>query len=155
MALAIIATLFVLALILCLVEVFLIPGFGVCGILSTACAVGGVIVTFTEYGIWGGLIASGAVLLVGALLLYWVMHSKHLEKASLHAVIDSTVATEEQARVNLGDKGVALTRLALVGNARIADVELEVRSASGFIEEGTPVVVTKIKQGEIYVVATE
>ena len=151
MSLTIIIILFVLALVLCIVEVFLVPGFGVCGVLSIACAVAGVVITYTAYGFVAGLIATAAVVIVGALLLYWVMHSKQLEKASLHAVIDSTVATEEQAQVRVGDTGVALTRLALVGNARIGSVEVEVRSASGFIEEGSPVIVTKTKQGEIYV----
>lgn len=151
MSLTIIIVLFALALVLCLVEVFLVPGFGVCGVVSAVCAVAGVVTTYLTMGYWMGLIVTGLVLIIGALLLYWVMHSKQLEKASLHAVIDSTVATEEQSRVNVGDHGVALTRLALVGNARFGDVEVEVRSASGFIEEGTPIVITKTKQGEIYV----
>ena len=142
---------FALALVLCLVETFLIPGFGVCGVLSALCALIGVGATFGMYGMAAGAVATAAVLLVGGLLLYWVMHSKRIEELSLHATIDSSVATEEQAQVKVGDEGVAITRLALVGMARIGKVEVEVRSASGFLDEGTAVVVSKINNSEIYV----
>ena len=149
--LTIIIIMFALALALCLVETFLIPGFGICGILSTVCALVGIGMTFSSYGVAAGSAATVAVLVVGGLMLYWVMHSKRIERLSLHATIDSSVATEEQAQVKVGDSGVALTRLALVGTARLGDVEVEVRSAGGFIDEGTPVVVSKISRGEIYV----
>lgn len=149
--LTVIIIMFALALALCLVETFLIPGFGICGILSAVCALVGIGMTFSSYGVAAGSAATVAVLVVGGLMLYWVMHSKRIERLSLHATIDSSVATEEQAQVKVGDSGVALTRLALVGTARLGDVEVEVRSAGGFIDEGTPVVVSKISRGEIYV----
>ena len=142
---------FALALVLCVVETFLIPGFGVCGVLSALCALIGVGDTFGMYGMVAGAVATAVVLLVGGLLLYWVMHSKRIERLSLHATIDSSVATEEQSQVKVGDQGVTITRLALVGMARIGTVEVEVRSASGFIDEGTPIVVSKINNSEIYV----
>ena len=142
---------FALALVLCVVETFLIPGFGVCGVLSALCALIGVGATFGMYGMIAGAVATAVVLLVGGLLLYWVMHSKRIERLSLHATIDSSVATEEQSQVKVGDQGVTITRLALVGMARIGTVEVEVRSASGFIDEGTPIVVSKINNSEIYV----
>ncbi|MBP5361076.1 MAG: nodulation protein NfeD [Bacteroidaceae bacterium] len=142
---------FALALVLCVVETFLIPGFGVCGVLSALCALIGVGATFGMYGMAAGAIATAVVLIVGGLMLYWVMHSKRIERLSLHATIDSSVATKEQSLVKVGDHGVALTRLALVGMARIGQVEVEVRSASGFLDEGTPVIVSKINNSEIYV----
>ncbi|MBO4487251.1 MAG: NfeD family protein [Bacteroidaceae bacterium] len=151
MTLTILIIIFALALVLCVVETFLIPGFGVCGVLSALCALIGVGATFGMYGLAAGAIATAVVLLVGGLLLYWVMHSKRIERLSLHATIDSSVATEAQSTVKVGDKGTALTRLALVGMARLGEVEVEVRSASGFIDEGTPIVVTKINNSEIYV----
>ena len=151
MTLTILIIIFAIALVLCLVETFLIPGFGVCGVLSAVCALIGLGATFGMYGAMVGTIATAVVLLLGGLLLYWVMHSKRIKRLSLDATIDSSVATAEQAQVKLGDKGTALTRLALVGTARLGTVEVEVRSASGFLDEGTPVVVTKVNGGEIYV----
>lgn len=153
MTLIIILIVFVLSLALCLVETFLIPGFGICGIISALCAILGVSMAFSAYGMAVGFAAAAAVLIVGGLLLYWVMHSKRIKRLSLHATIDSSVANDVLSQVKVGDSGVALTRLALVGNARLGEVETEVRSASGFIEEGTPVRVVRINRGEIYVSA--
>lgn len=153
MTLIIILIVFVLSLALCLVETFLIPGFGICGIISALCAIIGVSMAFSAYGMAVGFAAAAAVLIVGGLLLYWVMHSKRIKRLSLHATIDSSVANDVLFQVKVGDLGVALTRLALVGNARLGEVETEVRSASGFIEEGTPVRVVRINRGEIYVSA--
>lgn len=153
MTLIIILIVFVLSLALCLVETFLIPGFGICGIISALCAIIGVSMAFSAYGMAVGFAAAAAVLIVGGLLLYWVMHSKRIKRLSLHATIDSSVANDVLSQVKVGDSGVALTRLALVGNARLGEVETEVRSASGFIEEGTPVRVVRINRGEIYVSA--
>lgn len=153
MTLIIILIVFVLSLALCLVETFLIPGFGICGIISALCAIIGVSMAFSAYGMVVGFAAAAAVLIVGGLLLYWVMHSKRIKRLSLHATIDSSVANDVLSQVKVGDSGVALTRLALVGNARLGEVETEVRSASGFIEEGTPVRVVRINRGEIYVSA--
>ena len=149
--LTMIIIMFALALVLCLVETFLIPGFGVCGVLSALCALIGLGAVFGMYGIVAGSVATAAVLLLGGLMLYWVMHSKRIERLSLHATIDSSVASEAQQTVKVGDKGVAFTRLALVGMARLGSVEVEVRSASGFIDEGTPIIVTKINNNEIHV----
>ena len=150
--LVLVITLFVVSLVLYLVELFLIPGLGICGFFSAASVLIGLGMVFVGYGTVIGLVTTVIVFVIGASLLYWVMHSRRIERLSLHAQIDSTVANEQLSQINVGDTGVALTRLALVGNANINNVECEVRSAGGFIEEGTPVRVTKIHLNEVYVV---
>lgn len=155
MLLVIIISLFVVALVLFLVEVFLLPGLGICGVASALCVLFALGVAFVGYGLFVGLVATAVVVVLGAWSLYWVMHSRRLKRLSLHARIDSTVANEQLLQIKVGDRGVALTRLALVGNACINGIECEVRSASGYIEEGTPVVVTKINMSEVSVVSEE
>ena len=46
---------------------------------------------------------------------------------------------------------VALTRLALIGNADIEGQTVEVKSAGQFIEEGTPIVVVSVNDALILV----
>ena len=79
------------------------------------------------------------------------MHSKTLEKYSLHKSIDSTAASAEQLSVRPGDEGVAITRLALIGNSDIGGRTVEVKSADGFLDEGTPVVVVRVEDAQITV----
>ena len=65
--------------------------------------------------------------------------------------IDSTIATEASKEVKIGDTGVAITRLALIGNALINDNIVEVKSCDGFLDENTPIIVERILEKVIMV----
>ena len=147
----IIGILLVVSLILMAVEVFIVPGLGASGIVSAICAVAADVMIYNEYGGWAAFIALLIFILLALLLVWWVSRSKTLEKVSLHSSIDSTNATQEQLSVKEGDEGVALTRLALIGNAKIAGKVVEVKSSGKFIEEGTPLVVVRVNEALILV----
>lgn len=84
-------------------------------------------------------------------LLLVVCPFETLDRMSLHSTISSTSATPSQLSVKAGDTGVATTRLALIGNAKIADCDVEVKSEDGFINEGTPIIVTRVNEALILV----
>ncbi len=151
MELIVILLLFIVCAILMAVEVFIIPGTSLAGIAAGCCLVIANYITFDQYGITIGLWVLVASLVCCGLLGYWMMHSKTLEKYSLHKSIDSTAATEAQLSVKPGDEGVAVTRLALIGNADINGKQVEVKSADGFLDEGTPVVVVRVDEAQITV----
>ena len=92
---------------------------------------------------------------VPGLMIWAVARSKTLDKIALHSTISSTNATSAQLEVKVGDKGVALTRLALVGNAEINGKSVEVKSAGAFINAGTPIRVKSVSEALITVVADE
>lgn len=143
--------LLLLSVVLTAVEVLLIPGFGITGIAAAACLIGANVLAFTSYG----SVVGGVVLGVSALLFvgvgYWLFTSKSLDKIGLKRTIDSTAASEAQLSVRPGDEGRALTRLALVGNADIGGRIVEVKSADGFLDEGTPIRVTRVENAQIWV----
>jgi len=149
--LLIIGIIVLIALLLFALEAFVTPGFGVAGIGATLCVVLADSLTFYYYG---GFAATIALLVSTAcvlLLIWWMGHSRAVERMSLHANIDSTNATAAQLAVRPGETGRALTRLALIGNAEIAGRQVEVKSAGGFIDEGTPIVVTAVQDALILV----
>lgn len=140
-----------IALLLFALEALVTPGFGVAGIGATICVV---IADAMVYHYYGGFAATVALListLVVLLFIWWLSRSKTLDKMSLKANIDSTSATEAQLSVRPGEEGMALTRLALIGNAEIAGRQVEVKSMGAFIEEGTPIVVTAVQDALILV----
>lgn len=147
----IIILLVILALLLFAIEGLVIPGFGVAGIGAAVCVIVADVMVYQEYGmmpaIWAVLISTVVVLL----FFWWFGRSKALDKMSLHSTISSTAATSAQLSVKVGDKGVATTRLALIGNAMIGQHSVEVKSEDGFINEGTPVVVTRVNDALILV----
>lgn len=112
--------LILLALVLFALEIFVFPGFGISGIGGIASLGSAIYLIYNEYGgnaALGTLVASGLVL---ALCIWWVMRSKAIERVSLKSTIDSTAATQAQLSVKVGDKGKALTRLALkIGRAHV------------------------------------
>lgn len=149
--LVIIILLVVLALLLYAVEAFITPGFGAAGISATICVVIANVMVYFNYDLTTAIIALFVSIAIVFLLFYLLTHSRVLERAALKANIDSTNATAEQLSVQVGDRGHALTRLALIGNARIEGKDVEVKSAGDFIDEGSPVVVTAVQDALIIV----
>ncbi len=141
----------VLALVLGLLEVFVIPGFGLAGISAIVCAVVDLVLIYNGYGFPWAFVAVIVAVAVLCLMLYIVFHTKAIDKMSLHATISSTNATEAQLSVAVGSEGKALTRLALVGNAEIDGKVVEVKSSGEFIEPGTPIRVTLVNEATVVV----
>lgn len=151
MDITIIALLLIAAIILFLVELFVIPGISIAGILAGGCYLYANYYAFTRLGMTGGFVTLGisAVACVGSLV--WFMRSKTLDRISLKTDITGTVDRSAEQSVQVGDTGIALTRLALVGRADIAGRLVEVTSADGFLDEKTPVVVVRIADGTVFV----
>lgn len=155
MDIILISTLFVLCVFFMALEIFIIPGTSLAGIVSAACLIGANVLVFDSYGLSAGIIVLAASLIVCLLAGIWMLRSKALDRISLKRTIDSTAATEEQLSVKVGDRGIALTRLALIGNADFDGKIVQVQSADGFLDEKTPVVITRVIDGQVWVKRTE
>lgn len=151
MDILIIIVLIVSAVVLFLVELFVIPGISVAGLLAGGCIVFANYYAFAYLGTAGGFItlSVSALACIGSLILF--MRSKTLDKIALKKNITSKVDRTAEDKVKVGDTGVAITRLALIGNAEIAGNIVEVKSVDGFLNEKTPVVVNRITNGVIMV----
>jgi membrane-bound ClpP family serine protease len=146
-----IIALIVAGLLLFAVEVFIIPGISIAGVASAICLLYAVYYAFTSISVLAGVIT----LIVSGLgvvgVTVWFMRSKTVDKLSLKQSIDYDLSPLKDIDIQVGDTGHAVTRLALIGNADINGHILEVRSADGFIDEKTPIVVERIKDGCILV----
>lgn len=140
-----------LAVALLAVEAFLAPGIGVAGIGAAVCLIAADVVVYYEYGFVPAVVATLVSVAVSLLFLWWLSRSKAVDRMSLQSTISSTAATAAQLSVRPGDRGRALTRLALIGNAEIAGNVVEVKSAGAFIDEGTPVVVVSVSEALVVV----
>ena len=147
MDILIIIVLIVAAVILFLVELFVIPGISIAG----ACMIYANYYAFAYLGTTAGFITLGvsAIACIGSLILF--MRSKTLDKVALKKNITSKVDRTAADQVKVGDTGVAITRLALIGNAEIDGNIVEVKSMDGFLNEKTPIIVNRITDGVIMV----
>ena len=144
-------TLILVGIILIFVEILLIPGVGVAGVLGLLSMGGSCFYAFHEFGLTTGIIVAvvNAVLIIG--LAIYVLRAKTWKRMSLETNIDSKAV--ETAVLSLGDKGKTLTRLAPMGSARFGDYVVEVKALEGLLDPEVPVEVVLIEDNKIYVKA--
>lgn len=151
MDIIIIVALITAAVILFLVELFFIPGISVAGILALGLLIFANYYAFAYIGVTAGVIT----LIISAAAsfgsIYWFMKSKTLEKVALKKNITSKVDRHAEQSTQLGDTGITTTRLALIGHAEINGKIVEVKSTDGFLDEKTPIIVTRIADGIVMV----
>lgn len=151
MDLLLIAVLLLVGLILLVAEVYLFAGLSIAGICATICFIAANVYAYIHLGGEACLLTFLITLITGGGVLLWVFRSKALERRALTKDIDSTVGDDRHYDVHPGDRGTAVTRLALIGNAEINGQVMEVRSVGGFIDEQTPIIVERITDGVILV----
>ncbi|WP_294472709.1 NfeD family protein [uncultured Bacteroides sp.] len=151
MDILIITILVIAAVVLFLVELFVIPGISLAGISALVCIIYANYYAFANIGMGGGFITLGvsAVTCIGSLV--WFMRSKMLDKLALKKDIDSKVDRSAEDSLKIGDTGVSTTRLAQIGYAEINGKIVEVKSMDGFLNERTPIIVSRISNGTILV----
>ena len=151
MDILVIMLLIITAIILLLVELFLLPGISIAGILAGGCLLYANYYAFAYMGnLTGGITLAISILAsIGSLVLF--MRSKTLDRLALKKDIDSTLDRSDAAQVKVGDTGITTTRLALIGYADIHGTPIEVKSIGGFLDEKTPVKVVRITDGLILV----
>ena len=151
MDIVIITCLILAAIVLLLVELFVIPGISLAGLAAGGCLIYANYYAFVHLGTVGGWItlAVSAVASIGSLIAF--MRSKTLDRIALKSEIDSTARDYEQLQVNVGDEGITTTRLALIGYAEIQGEIVEVTSTAEFLDAKTPIRVCRIVDGIILV----
>lgn len=151
MELFVIALLIVLGTVLLVAEIALIPGFGFSGIAGIGAMIGSAVYAFMQLGEIAGWVTIAIVIVVTIALILWAVYGKSIDNVALKVNITSSVADADASKINVGDRGVSVTRLALIGEAKFGENIVEVTSRDGFIDEKRDVVVTRIAAGVIYV----
>jgi membrane-bound ClpP family serine protease len=146
----IIISLIIIGLVLMLAEIMIIPGVGVAGILGIASMGGSCYYAFREYGTSAGYIVLAVTIALLILLLIWALRSKTWKKMALETNITSK-ANVPEVDVLVGDRGIAVTRLAPMGNVRFGIHVLEAAALEGMISTGAEVEIVMVDDKKIYV----
>ena len=151
MDIVIIASLIIAGLILFIIEVFLLPGISIAGIVSAGCLLYGNYYAFDTLGTIPGCITLAISALGVVAITIWFMRSKTVDKLSLKKTIDYRPEPLKGLDLKVGDEGIALTRLALIGNAEFNGRIIEVRASGDFIDEKSKIRVERILDGIVMV----
>lgn len=134
-------------------EVFLLPGITIAGIAGGVMLIGSVAYAFYYIGETAGYItiAANVIIIVAAFL--FILKSNALNHIALKTDIDATVDQTEILQLNIGQTGVALSRLNPIGKAEFDNQYIvEVKSITGeFIDEGESVQIVKIEKSSVMV----
>lgn len=139
------------AVVLLALELFILPGLTLAGVASAILYFFGIYFAFAELGYTEGIFTIIASLLSVILTIRWFMKSKRLEEYALKETIADPINVAEKLNLQVGQQGITLTRLSLVGNASFNGLPVEVYSTEGLIEEQTPIEIVRIEKATIYV----
>lgn len=133
----------------------LLPG-GVAGVLGGIALLAGTVISFDEFGLLGGLLATLAALVLLVLMLYLELVWLPRSRLGSAMVVGSTV--EGQARSLPGDPATLVGRPALAdttlapsGFVTVDGRRYEAFSRSGFVERGAALVVVGLEPSRLIV----
>ena len=165
-----VVVLFAIGIVLMLLELFVIPGFGICGISGIA-AMGVAIIaaliqsfSIPETGVTMNAIGKAIGTFMAAILLTvglaWYLTSRygpkfvrrHTELMKSQLVEDGYIGVDTSMREYVGHEAEAATDMRPGGKIIIHNQEFDAVSERGYIAEGTHVIVTRFENAQLYVV---
>lgn len=165
-----VVVLFAIGIVLMLLELFVIPGFGICGISGIA-AMGVAIIaaliqsfSIPETGVTMNAIGKAIGTFMAAILLTvglaWYLTSRygpkfvrrHTELMKSQLVEDGYIGVDTSMREYVGHEAEAATDMRPGGKIIIHNQEFDAVSERGYIAEGTYVIVTRFENAQLYVV---
>ncbi|PKL51305.1 MAG: hypothetical protein CVV42_00200 [Candidatus Riflebacteria bacterium HGW-Riflebacteria-2] len=142
-------------------EIAVIPGFGVTGILGILLLSGGLVTAFMKLSMTMALAATFSAILGVILLLLWfflVFPKTSMGKQFILQTDASNaqgfVAVEDNSAY-IGKEGVTVTMLRPSGIAKIDNERVDVMTDGEFVEKGVKVRVTKTRQNTVIVTPIE
>ncbi len=161
--------LFVLGLVLLILEIFVIPGFGVAGISGIALIVGSLVLSMQGFVLpdfeWQRDLFRRNILVVSlstvssiiifGILAYSLPQMKLFNRLTLSAAQSAeegfTVQTKEEESKFLGKRGVTITKLRPVGKAEFDGEPLYVETEGEFVESGQQVEIIEVSGNRMIV----
>lgn len=133
------------------VEVFVIPGFGLAGILGILCLGAGCYFSFHVFGPVYGSFAVVAVLASTTAFLMWIPKSRFGKDVVLSSSLATARSAEDETVLSPGQTGVAESDLRPAGIGRFGDSRKSVVTDGEFIDAGTPITVTEVRGSRVVV----
>lgn len=132
-------------------EILVIPGTGIAGIIGFILIGIGIWQAYSVYGTIGGNYTLGGTFVLTIIMLAFSLRSKTWRKIMLNKKIESKVNVIDSKEIKVGDQGKTTSRLAPSGKAYINSDYFEVRTTGHFIDQDTTILVEKIDGNKIYV----
>ena len=156
--------LFLIGVGLIALEIFVIPGFGIAGVLGITLMLGSVFFVFDKaYDFRTAVLwLSVSVILSAGMIILAVVYlpeTQLFRRFALSTVMDTEMGYHSSSPENfqgyLGKSGTALTPLRPAGTARIADRRVDVVTTGDFIPQNSDIKVIEVEGSKVFVEAIE
>lgn len=141
----------VIGIILFYVEFLITPGATIAGILGIILIIVGVFFGYKEYGVPTGHYILGVTAIVSVLSVIIMLRSKTWENIALDSKIEGKSSSSLDTEVNVGDTGLAVTRLNPYGKVQINNKFYEAKSSVSYLDPNTKIEVKKIDRSYLIV----
>ncbi|MDR1984392.1 MAG: NfeD family protein [Prevotellaceae bacterium] len=143
--------LIVLGVLLLVAEIVVLPGIGFAGIAGGASVIIGIILSYNISETAGHWTVFASIILC-TVAMYFSLRAKTWQRLALNKNIDSSVDVSPALKnIQIGDEGIAITRLSPTGKVRIKNVDVEARSILRFIDHNAKIVVIKFEDSKVIV----
>lgn len=147
-----ILTLIIIGQALLFIELAIIPGLGVAGVLGLGAIAGSCYLSFANISTTAGIMIILINIILATIVVMLTLRKKTWKRFSLDTNIDAKIDTPiKEKGVSVGDTGTAITRLAPSGTATINGNTLEVTTRGILIDPQKNIEVTEISNNKVYV----
>lgn len=143
--------LIVVGLLFLVLEVLVIPGTSVAGILGFIGIMVGVWQAFAHHGTMAGYITLVSTGIATAITMYYALKSNTWKRFMLKDTNTAKVNVIEADEIKPGDIATTISRLAPAGTIEFNGEYYEAHSYGEFIDPGTQVQVLKVENGKVFV----
>ncbi len=148
---SVILVLIIIGFLMLLLEILVIPGTGIAGILGFALMAAGIWIAYRDQGIVAGHWALSATLAVNLVGIVVALRTKTWKNAALKSEIRGKAGQNIDSGVQVGDRGRTISRCAPSGTAEFNDQLLEVTTQSQFIDPNKEVEIIHVTGNKIIV----
>ncbi len=143
--------LIVVGVLFLLLEVLIIPGITLAGIVGFGALFIGIWQAYSSKGIVEGHITLGATIVVTVITLYFSFKSGTWKRMALKSTVDGKMDQLQGIEIKVGDEGMSVSRLAPSGKALINNEIIEVHTFGEFIDQEKELTVISVKENKITV----
>ena len=149
-AVFLVVALMVAGMALLAVEVLVIPGFGLIGVLGIGSMIGSAYIAYDQLGDTYALLTVVAGLTAGG-AMFWLFPKTAAGKAMVLEASVKGGAARPELRELEGKEGVVVTDLRPSGTVEIDERPVDVVTESGYVEAGTKVRVVRVEGARVVV----
>lgn len=154
MDIAVVCVLLVIGIVFFLIELFLLPGISIAGVVGGLFIGGAIYYAYAFVGALAGTLTLIGGLVFFALAVWWFMRSKTLDKMTLKTDIDGKIEPLKGFNIKPGDTGKTMSRLAPMGKVKINNAVVEAKTTGDFLDEDEEIVVLEVYNTNVLVEKT-